>query len=188
MKFEDMKSDALKYLKESRRYVYFAALLFLFFVIVGVVFQSKLTFLDEVIRNLVSDVSLLKGFDVALYIFANNTQAALTGLITGMFLGLVPVLNLVANGAVVGYVFARVSQEVGFIEVWKILPHGIFELPAIFISLGLGIKLGLAIFTKKPFETLKQRLYYSMLVFLLIVVPLLLLAACIEGALIDLFE
>ena len=188
MSFAEMKRDAVNYLKESKKYVYFSALFFLFFILVGVIMQPKLSFLDEMIRNLVSEVSLLHGFDVALYIFANNTQAAFVGLITGLFFGIIPIINLAVNGTVVGYVLTRVTQEIGFFEVWKILPHGIFELPAIFISLGLGIKLGFSIFNKKPYEALKERLYYSVLVFLLIVLPLLLLAACIEGALIDAFE
>jgi len=34
----------------------------------------------------------------------------------------------------------------GYGILWRLVPHGIFELPAVFISLGLGIKLGTFIF------------------------------------------
>jgi stage II sporulation protein M len=188
MNFKKLKQDAIFYLKDSRKYVYCAALIFLFFVLLGIIFSSKLGFIDEIIRDLVSNVSSLKGLEVGQFIFVNNVTAAFAGLAGGVFFGIFPLINLMSNGLVVGYVFSRVASEVGIFEIWKILPHGIFELPAIFISLGLGIKLGSFMFAHKPFSTLKQRLYYSALVFVLIIVPLLLLAACIEGMLIDVFE
>ena len=37
----------------------------------------------------------------------------------------------------------------GILVLWRLLPHGIFELPAIFISLGLGLKLGTSLISAK---------------------------------------
>lgn len=183
-----MREDASRYLAESRYYVYITALLFLFFGIFGFIFSEKLTFLNEIIRELVSKASMLNGLDVGLYIFANNTQSALIGLISGLLFGIFPFFNIVLNGTVIGYVIAIVSRESSFLEIWKLLPHGIFELPAIFISLGLGLKLGAFVFAARPWTTLKQRLYYSMLVFLFFVLPLMAVAAIIEGYLIELYD
>ncbi|HVY01572.1 MAG TPA: stage II sporulation protein M [Candidatus Nanoarchaeia archaeon] len=188
MNLEKYKRDAIFYLKDSKRYIYSAALIFFFFVLLGIVFSSKLGFIDEIIRKLVSNVSSLKGLQVGEFIFINNVTAAFAGLVGGILFGIFPLFNIMSNGLVVGYVFSRVAREVGIFEIWKILPHGIFELPAIFISLGLGIRLGSFVFAHRPLKTLRERIYYSALVFVLIVIPLLLLAACIEGMLIDIFE
>ncbi len=183
-----MREESTAYLVSSRRYIYFATTAFLFFCIVGYVFSSYLSFLDEFIRNLVSRVSALHGLDLGLFIFANNLQSAFVGMILGAFFGLVPIFNIILNGTVLGYVIAVVSTKSNFLDIWKLLPHGIFELPAIFISLGLGLKLGMFIFTRKPFKTLRERLYCSMLVFLFYVLPLLAIAAIIEGAFIEFYE
>jgi stage II sporulation protein M len=185
---KNMREEAIAYLSVSRRYVYGAAAVFLLFGILGFVLADHLTFLNDLIRDLISGVSMLHGLDVGLYIFVNNTQSAFIGLVAGIFFGIFPLFNIVLNGTVIGYVLAVVSKESSFLEVWKLLPHGIFELPAIFISLGLGLKLGVAVFSKNPIITLKQRLYYSLLVFVFFVLPLLAVAAIIEGSLIELYE
>ena len=61
-------------------------------------------------------------------------------------------------------------------------------MPAVFISLGLGLKLGMFIFSKKPGLELRKRFFESLNVFLFIVVPLLIIAAIIEGILIFIFK
>ena len=76
----------------------------------------------------------------------------------------------------------------GGLSLWKILPHGIFELPAVFIALGIGIKLGMFIFQKKKLESLKNYSINSLRVFLLIILPLLVIAGIIEGTLIFLLK
>jgi uncharacterized membrane protein SpoIIM required for sporulation len=61
-------------------------------------------------------------------------------------------------------------------------------LPAIFISLGLGLKTGMFIFQKDKIKILKKYLYNSIKVFLLIVIPLLIIAGFIEGTLMFLLK
>ena len=41
------------------------------------------------------------------------------------------------------------SSDVCSSDLFRLLPHGIFELPAIFISLGLGLRFGMFIFQKE---------------------------------------
>jgi stage II sporulation protein M len=69
----------------------------------------------------------------------------------------------------------------GFTVVWRLFPHGIFELPAIIISLGLGFKLGVEIFTKRQIAKNLREIFK---IIFLIIVPLLFIAAIIEGSLI----
>jgi len=64
------------------------------------------------------------------------------------------------------------------------LPHGIFELPAIIISFALGIKLGSFVFAKEPWAELRRFVINCIRIFFFIVIPLLVIAAIIEGILI----
>jgi stage II sporulation protein M len=75
-------------------------------------------------------------------------------------------------------------QSSGLTSLLNLLPHGIFELPAIFISLGLGLKLGTTWFKKNIAETFRKYFWESLRVFVWIILPLLSVAAIIEGLLI----
>jgi len=59
-------------------------------------------------------------------------------------------------------------------------------LPALFISLGLGLRIGTFIFEKDKIKTLKIYLIKSIKVFFFVIIPLLVIAAVIEGSLISL--
>ena len=74
-----------------------------------------------------------------------------------------------------------VSLE-GILTLWKLFPHGIFEIPAVIISLGLGLRLGITLMFKT--KKFKKESFSSLLVFLLVVTPLLIIAAIIEGFLV----
>jgi len=89
------------------------------------------------------------------------------------------------NGYLLGFVAMLSAKSQGIFILWRILPHGIFELPAIFISLGIGLRLGTYAFQKKK-VSFKNWIFSSLRVFILIVLPLLIVAAIIEGALIAL--
>jgi stage II sporulation protein M len=80
-----------------------------------------------------------------------------------------------------------VVYEEGILVLWRLLPHGIFELPALFLSAGLGLRLGTFIFRKNKLKSLKNYLFESLRVFLFIIFPFLLIAAIIEGILISFF-
>jgi len=182
--FGDYVDEGLSYLKDSLNYVYFA--IFIFFVsgILGFIFSEKLTFIDAILSDLISQIQGLGPLGLIVFILLNNAQSALFSLILGLIFGIFPVFNAVANGAVLGYVMSSVYEISGFSQFWRILPHGIFELPAIFISLGLGIKLGMFVFERDRGRAFRERLTKSVIVFLTIVLPLLILAAVIEGLLI----
>lgn len=87
----------------------------------------------------------LFGEDVELtvrFILANNTRAFLAFAVLGPpTIGLVTVLGLLFNGLVIGYLVAPIAAEVGlgFVLV-ALLPHGVFELPALFVAAGVGLR------------------------------------------------
>jgi stage II sporulation protein M len=122
-----------------------------------------------------------------LLIFIRNSLASLIAVSFGVFFGIVPIAAAFLNGALVGTVLSGVEASRMFTAILILLPHGIFELPALFISWGLGLWTGSYII-KKNQETFmgRQKRAYRILLFL--VLPLLLIAAVIEGSAIALLR
>ena len=183
-RIHNLVASALRYIRESRFYVYAIIILFCLSVVIGFLFSENFFFLEDFLRELVDQTRGLSLPQLILFIFFNNVQSSLFGLFFGVFLGIFSILVVVLNGVVVGYVLERAWQLSGVSDFWRLFPHGIFELPAVFISLGLGLKLGLFIFNSAPKSTFIYRIYHSVLVFLFVVIPLLIAAAIIEGILI----
>jgi stage II sporulation protein M len=178
--------ESAEYIKESRKYIYFIIALFFFSGVIGYLFPDNFTFFNELIEGLTERTTDLGPLELIWFILQNNVVAAFFGMLFGVFLGAFPVFAATLNGVLLGYVFSIASQAAGFGVAWMLVPHGIFELPAIFIALGLGVKLGMTFFTEKKdrFAELHVRLWKSLKVFFLIVLPLLVVAAVIEGLLI----
>jgi len=176
--------DSIGYLKDNLNYVFFAAAVFLFGGIVGFAFSENFTFIDDIMKDLMMRIEGMGAFDLIVFIFQNNVKSAFFGLVLGLIFGIVPLFNALGNGVVLGYVLKSVWKITGLSEFWRLLPHGVFELPAVFIALGLGIKLGFSIFLKKERGKIRKNLKKSLIAFVLIVVPLLVVAAIIEGLLV----
>jgi stage II sporulation protein M len=127
-----------------------------------------------------------------LVIWGNNLIASLTAVLTGILIvpGLFSVFFLMSNGMLIG-LFQRVTETKTGLDLThfylSLLPHGIFELPAFFIAVGLGIRFGLIPYrliaqysrTKvhMPYfrDFFRETRYYASLI-----VVLLLIAAIIE--------
>ena len=185
--FRKQFREAVDYIKESSGYIYFVIFIFFGFSLIGLFFWENFTFLDEFLKQILLQTEGLNWIEMIFFILQNNVQGAFFGILFGFIFGVFPLLNAMGNGIVLGYVASQVIQISGIGVMWRILPHGIFELPAIFIALGLGVKFGMFIFAKDGVKELKRRFYESMNAFLMIILPLLILAAIIEGILIVLF-
>ncbi len=181
--------EALKYIHECREQIYVIIVLFFVSSILGFVFSEKLGFIEIYLRGIFLKVEGLNGIELTLFILQNNVQSAFFSMIFGFFFGLSAILNTVGNGVVLGYVSSLVVREGSILDLWRLLPHGIFELLGVFISLGAGLRLGGFLFAKrgKRIKELKRRFYNSFNVFLFLVLPLLIFAAVIEGILISFF-
>ena len=175
--------DSWNYLRESRRFIFMIALIFLIFVLIGFVLPAPDSIAQKILKLLEQILEKTQGMnfiELFWFIFWNNLKVSFIGLISGILFGVFPLLTGIANGYLLGFISYFVVGQESFISLWKILPHGIFELPAVFISLGLGLKLGTFILQKKKIKYLKENLYKSLKIFFLIVIPLLILAAIIE--------
>ena len=121
---------------------------------------------------------------VVVIIFIKNASVLLLSFALSPIFCLIPILTLTVNGWLLAFVSVIVSQEksVGFVLA-GLLPHGIFELPALIMgeaaALSFGTVMILALFKKERrsllLPSLKRNLRY-----LMVALALLLPAAIIE--------
>jgi len=126
-------------------------------------------------------------------IFSNNVVSALMMMALGLFFAFFPIIGLVTNGILLGFILAKAEG----VSPWAmlgagILPHGIFELPAVLFAAGVGIRLGVLSFRSvgvliqpHKIEKLKNDWYDTLKQFpaaVLVVIGLLLVAAIVESS------
>ncbi len=126
----------------------------------------------------------------AFLLFLNNARAGFIGMVWG-FIPFIffPVFAVFINGAIMGVTFGAYSvfSEVSPLALLAagILPHGIFELTAIFLcwAMGLGICLQLTkkIFGAKTDVSFSYYIKRCLGVYIFFVIPLLVAAAVVES-------
>ena len=130
-------------------------------------------------------------FSTAAFIFVKNVSVLLFSFIFSPILCLLPILALTVNGWILSFVSAAVVQEESLgLLLTVLLPHGIFELPAIIIGEAAALSFGtmaiIALISKEKrnqlLPNLKQNLRY-----LMVACVLLLPAAIIETYISPLF-
>jgi len=186
---KSLYKNSIKYIKESKNYILAIVIIFFISAIIGLIIPipEEIAFkIIEALKELLKQIKGKNTFQIIKFILFNNTKTSLFGLITGIFLGIIPILLTITNGYLLGFVSLISIQNGGILSLWKILPHGIFELPAIFISLGMGLRIGATIFQENIKENLTKNIKESLKTFILIIIPLLITAAIIEGFLISL--
>jgi len=179
---------AWEYVKESRNFIYSIIIIFVFFTLLGFVLPVPAeleAWILGFIEQLLKQTEGLSQAELIRFIFWNNLQSSFTGVLFGIILGVFPMLSALANGYLLGFVASRAADGNGLLVLWRLFPHGIFELPALFISLGLGLRLGTFVFQKNKLRTLGRYLLETIKAFFFIVIPLLIIAAIIEGSLIS---
>lgn len=175
------------YLKESKKFIWIVLWIFLISALIGF-FAPASELVSEKIMEFIKEILLKTGGmsqgQLISFIFLNNIQSSFFGMIFGIFLGVFPVISTIVNGYLLGFVANFAVQEGGILSLWRVFPHGIFELPAVFISFALGLRLGVSFFSKKQFRKFNENFLSSLKIFVLIIIPLLIIAAIIEGTLI----
>ncbi len=117
-------------------------------------------------------------------IFIKNVLALLLSFVLSPIFGLVPILALTVNGWLIAVVSTAVIREesLGYVLA-GLLPHGIFELPALILAQAAALSFGtaavLALFRKEKANLLLPNLRRN-LRYLLVAFALLLPAAIIE--------
>lgn len=180
-----------EFLKESKIFIYSVIIIFFAFVLIGFFVPAPESFVEQIrkfIEELLKQTEGMSMSELIGFIIFNNLQTSFFGMIFGIILGIFPLLLTMSNGYLLGFVSKLSVQTDGFLSLWRLLPHGIFELPAVFISLGLGMKIGSFIFQREKLKSFKEYFLNSLRVFLFMVIPLLIIAGIIEGALMSLIS
>lgn len=183
--------DSWDYIKASRNFIYIIIGIFLIFGLIGFFIPAPDFLMEQIldfVRELLEKTQGMSQMELIQFIFFNNLKSSFFGMIFGIALGIFPLFSSIINGYILGFVASMTVEGEGLSVLWRLLPHGIFELPAVFISLGLGLKLGTFVFYEKKLETFKEFFWSSLRVFLFIVIPLLILAGIIEGSLVFLLR
>ncbi|MFO7983584.1 MAG: stage II sporulation protein M [Desulfuromonadales bacterium] len=139
--------------------------------------ETLLHFFGESVRPHIVGKSF---FSLVLFIVSHNAVALLLIIFVGMILAIFPLLALYVNGLIVGAALLHSPMS-----WWQLLPHGIFEIPAILFAAAYGIWLGLWPFSKGKADGLRSRLRTCSITYIRLILPLLILAGVIESALIS---
>jgi len=183
---ENLK-QAGQHLAKIRNYALFSFVLFFLFAIIG--FSFPIFFREQIIKiisELIKQTEGLSALGLIRFIMTNNIRSAFFGMIFGIFFGIFPLAVIIVNGYVLGFVAGQTAIANGVSVLWRLLPHGIFEIPAIMVATGAGLRLGMFLFTsgEKNWKEFKKEFINAIRIFILIVIPLLVIAGIIEGLLI----
>lgn len=186
--FEKEYKKCFNYLKKSTQHIYFIIGFFFLFSLFGFFIplpeEIQLQLMDY-FRELILKTQSYSALEMVGFLFYNNSIATFFGMVLGSFFGVFSIFNGMMNGFILGFAVNLSVFENGLLSIWRLFPHGIFELPAVFISLGLGVKLGTSFFGRNKWETFRKYLRESFRVYIWVILPLLVIAAIIEGLLIS---
>lgn len=133
-----------KFLRECKIHILIIVLLFLASILLGFLFPIFFVdFIKKFTEEIIKKTEGLDFFQLFLFISKNNITTALIGVIAGIIFGIIPLFYAFFNGYVLGFVMNKSVSVLGIGVLWRLVPHGIFELPALVLSLGLGLKIGL---------------------------------------------
>ena len=129
----------------------------------------------------------IAGGTLFFFILFNNVMASILILVSGVLFGLVPILAIGSNGFILGMFYRHTAEGTGYSKAGlMVLPHGIFEIPALLIAASYGLWLGVMVIRRvqgKEGFPLRYHIGYASRQYLAVVFPLLIVAAAIETAL-----
>jgi stage II sporulation protein M len=176
-----------KYVWGLRLYILAIILIFAVFFAIGYAAVVAMPDMGStVVSSFKQEVSPLKELSplgMMIGIFANNAFKCLLVMVLGLGLGIVPIGFVLANGLILGVVVAVTLKSTSLLYVLVgIVPHGIFELPMVFISAAIGLKLGMDVLKAAmgKEKNLMDKFVESLLIFIVWIFPILFVAACVE--------
>ena len=179
-------------LMETKKIFHFVVLFFILLCIVfAVVLKDKTDLIQQMLDSFMKSkqhIIQTQGMGLAFELFKNNMKAAVLsvgmGIIPFLF---IPVYTVVVNAAILGgfyqYFIALPGMSVGMYFA-SIMPHGIIEIPGFLLGVTLGIHLCIELtkkILKKPSKDFPEVLKDLASVMVLIILPMLVLAAFIEA-------
>jgi stage II sporulation protein M len=142
------------------------------------------TQLQELLNQFAQMFRGLPKLQLAVAIFLNNSLKTLVVILLGPLLGIAPVIFLVMNGAILGAVMPVAAASRGvWPSIMTIFPHGVIELPAVFLGTSIGLRLGAHAWRRlkgQADRSLISEFGDGLRIYFTIIIPLLAVAAAIE--------
>jgi stage II sporulation protein M len=185
--FKKNYSACWKFFCESRWHIIFALGIFTLFFIIG--FALPIFFREKILDFIANMVVTLEGkstLGLIGFILFNNLKVSFIAIVTGIGIGIFPLAIGIINGYLLGFVARGATAQGGALVMWQLFPHGIFELPAVIFSIGIGLKIGRDLFRKD--DKLRYNFKEGLRFFAFVIFPLLLIAGIIEGILVGLMS
>ncbi|CAN7747720.1 stage II sporulation protein M [Paenibacillus sp. LjRoot153] len=142
----------LRHFKEMKHYFIVVVLVFGFSFYMGWANSEQFShFLEKQLEGLQPMIKSISGKEnpqvwLFIFIFLNNAIKSVLIVFCGIFLGVLPLFMLIANGMILGYVLSLQTNESTLSIVLKgILPHGIIEIPVILVACAYGLKIGMLV-------------------------------------------
>jgi stage II sporulation protein M len=184
-----LKAEMLAYLKTLKPYFIVITSLFILAIITGYIaalyhVEMVDVLLESFQESYVDKLVNASPIEIMLFIFKNNIFVSFFAVVGGIFFGIISIGIILFNGFFIGaVVFELIQQYGGLVVMAGLIPHGMIELPMILISASIGLRLGLLTF-QRVFKikdvALKYELFKAIRFFILVIVPLLFIAAIIE--------
>ena len=177
------------YLKRLYPYLKTSLVIFGSGIVIGLMAVSHFPLLAQHFES--SVVGFVKNFrglsklELAAAIFLNNTLKTVLAILLGSLFGVIPAVFLLGNGIALGVIFSLSAQTRGlWLSLLSIAPHGLLELPAVFLSTSIGLMVGSRVmkqFFSRPETTIGSELVQGLRFFITVILPLLFIAALVEA-------
>lgn len=140
------------YIKDNRPWVQYVLQVFMLAVVIGgLAFFIKPDLILSIAGIFDSKFGPDPGqnLEFSRQLFVQNTEACILALIGGILFAVIPSLIVFLNGFIIGFIVLAILAAPGHpfqniaIVILGLAPHGIFELPAFFLSATIGTRLGI---------------------------------------------
>jgi len=161
--------------------------LFILGIVIGLSGIADIEEIKQAILEKFASFKDIHGVDLFWSIFLNNFQASAIAFYAGIFFMIIPFTISLANGLVIGLVLPMSDKPI-YETILKLIPHGIFELPAIFLAIALGFSLGKWVKKEEKITYIKEKIIEGTTILLTVIMPFLLIAAVIESVAIEIYR
>jgi stage II sporulation protein M len=142
----------------------------------------------EMFQVVVGNYRDLSGGMLFFNILVQNVMATTFVVLSGVIVGIIPTFAISSNGFGLGVLYRQASEASGYSKAaLKILPYGVFEIPALLIAASYGLWLGAMVvrrMRRKESTLLRFQIEHAFRRYFAVVFPLLIVAAAIETTLI----
>lgn len=181
---KDIKSKIYGILEYNKNLMVYSLVIFMISIFLGFLsYENLADKIPSMIERAFSGVIVKNSqFMTFVNIMTRNLWITFITVILGITL-IVPVIILFSNGFAAGLILMYVySQGVSIQKlILGVIPHAIFEIPAFVITSSIGIRIGISIFSKgKRIASIIKSLKDAVLVYIIVIIPLVILAAFVE--------